>query len=140
MTAARTYALDDTQPIPRVDCGMLRQNWQVGDRVTDVVVIAGREFRFLGIVGESTAFVFRVRWDGGHGIGTYTHGHEPNSLRRPTAADERAAAGDAVLLALAADLGRARAARELRVAAFEHPEWGAPVVAELHRRARKLGE
>lgn len=138
MTAARTYALDDTQPIPRVCFGMLRQNWQVGDRVTDVVMTARKPLRLIGRVCESDTHVFRVRWDGGHGVATYTHSHEPDTLRRPTEADEEDASADGDLLTLASVRGREMAAAELRRLAFDHPEWSTGVRAALNRRAQEL--
>lgn len=129
MTAPK-YAIDDTQPIPRVAYGLPLRTWALGDRVTDTFPDgSGKPRRYVGTVIESDLHIFRIRWDHGFGTATFVHGHEPSGLRAASRGDELTARRDADRVAVVAELQRLAQA---------FGAWPAEVRQELRRRAAEL--
>lgn len=129
MTAPNALSIHDTQPIPAAN-GMPAIHYRIGDQITDLREDhTGQRRRYVGTVIASGPILFDVRWTGGHGVARYAHDHEPPTLRRATAGDERAAMQHTE---------RASIAAELRRLAQTQTTWPGEVRRHLATRAAEI--
>lgn len=120
-------SIHHTQPLPAAAPAHI--TYRPGDHISALVEHDGEHRRLVGTITDSTWWIFRVRWDGGHGVAVYTHGHEPDHLRHATPDDEHAALHRTTRHTVAAELARL---------ADTHPHWPTQVRHTLRGRAAQL--